>query len=457
MTNNMANNINPVIAIIGRPNVGKSTLFNRILRKNFAIIDDMPGVTRDLNYQDLTYIDKPFTIIDTGGFHIDEEGMDAITKGIKDQINEVLETVDGVILLCDAEAGLIESDREIYNLIRKKGIRSWLAVSKIDSENREMLIGEFYETGADMVYPVSGKTGYGVNDFLDEMTKDFWTEKEIEEKAPPREKEIKIAIIGRPNVGKSTLVNSILGEEKMLVSPIPGTTMDPIDSFCTYKDKKLKIIDTAGVRRKKKIEMLMEKAAIVRAFRAIDRSDVVIFMMDANELATDQDLRILGLAHEKGKASIVVINKWDTMEKETGTYEKIVKNLRDRIKFTPYAPVISIAAINGMRVNKLLDKVLEIYDNYFKSVEKPALEEWLQVCLRRNPPPLTRKNKIIHFNSIEMVEVAPPTVVIKVSSPESVHFSYDRYLLNRFYESFPYYEGVPIKLVYRRGFKKIAK
>lgn len=456
MENSKANNINPLIAIIGRPNVGKSTLFNKILRKNFAIIDDMPGVTRDLNYQDLTYLDKPFTLIDTGGFHIDEDEVDEITKGIREQINEVLETVDGVILLCDAEAGVNSTDKQIYHLIRKKGLRSWLAASKVDSENKELWATEFYETGADMVYPVSGKTGYGVNDLLDDVTKDFWTEKDINEKLPPKEQEIKIAIIGRPNVGKSTLVNTILGEHKMLVSSIPGTTMDPIDSFCTYKERKLKIIDTAGVRRKKKIEILMEKAAIVRAFRAIDRSDVVVFMMDADELATDQDLRLIGLSHEKGKAIIIVINKWDLVEKETGTYEKTVKDLRDRIKFAPYAPIISIAAINGMRVHKLLDKVLEIYDNYFKSVEKAKLAEWLETCLRRTPPPLTKKNRPIVFNSIEMVEVAPPTVLMKVSAPESVHFSYDRYLLNRFYESFPY-EGVPVKLIYRRGFKKSAK
>lgn len=252
MENSKANNINPLIAIIGRPNVGKSTLFNKILRKNFAIIDDMPGVTRDLNYQDLTYLDKPFTLIDTGGFHIDEDEVDEITKGIREQINEVLETVDGVILLCDAEAGVNSTDKQIYHLIRKKGLRSWLAASKVDSENKELWATEFYETGADMVYPVSGKTGYGVNDLLDDVTKDFWTEKDINEKLPPKEQEIKIAIIGRPNVGKSTLVNTILGEHKMLVSSIPGTTMDPIDSFCTYKERKLKIIDTAGVRRRKK-------------------------------------------------------------------------------------------------------------------------------------------------------------------------------------------------------------
>ncbi|MGI6393482.1 MAG: ribosome biogenesis GTPase Der [bacterium] len=452
----MINNIKPVIAIIGRPNVGKSTLFNKILNKNFAIIDDKPGVTRDLNYQDLTYIDKPFTIIDTGGFYVDEKETDAITKGIREQINDVFEVVDGVILLCDGEAGLVDSDKEIYSLIRKKGIRSWLAVSKIDSENKELSASEFYETGAEEVFPVSGKTGYGVNDFLDELTKDFWTEKEIAEKLPKKEQEIKIAIIGRPNVGKSTLVNTILGQEKMLVSPIPGTTMDPIDSFCTYREKNFKIIDTAGIRRKKKVEMLMEKAAIVRAFRAVDRSDIVLFMMDANELATDQDLRILGLAHEKGKAAIVVINKWDTVEKETGTYEKIVKDLRDRIKFAPYAPIISIAAVNGMRVNKLLDKIIEIHGNYFKTVEKEALKEWLDAALRKNPPPLTQKNRLINFNSIEMVGVAPPTVVVKVNSPESIHFSYDRYLLNRFYDSF-FYEGVPVKFVYKKGFKKIAK
>ncbi|HNW83616.1 MAG TPA: ribosome biogenesis GTPase Der [bacterium] len=450
------NNVKPLIAIIGRPNVGKSTLFNKIMNKNFAIVDDMPGVTRDLNYQDMEYYDKPFTIIDTGGFHIDEDGTDEITKGIRSQINEVLDQIDGVIFLCDGEAGINSSDKEIYHLIRVKGIRCWLAVSKIDSEGRELWASEFYETGADEVFPVSGKTGYGVNDLLDEVTKDFWTEKEIHEKLPPPEEMIKIAIIGRPNVGKSTLVNSILGEDKMLVSSIPGTTMDPIDSFFKYKDRSFKVIDTAGVRRKKKIEILMEKAAIVRAFRAIDRSDIVIFMMDANEISTDQDLRILGLAHEKGKGIIIVINKWDLVEKETGTYEKVVRDLRDRIKFAPYAPVISIAAISGMRVSKLLDKVLDVYDNYFKSVDTGSLLEWLDACVRRNPAPLNKKNRPVSFSSIEMVSVAPPTVVMKVNSPEAVHFSYDRYLMNRFYETFPY-EGVPIKFVYRRGYRKIEK
>ncbi len=447
------NNIKPVIAIIGRPNVGKSTLFNRILKKNFAIIDDMPGVTRDLNYQELVYIDKPFTIIDTGGFHIDEDETNAITKGIRDQINEVLIQVDGVILLCDGQTGLSENDKEIMDLIRKKQIRYWLAVTKIDSEEKDPWAMEFYETGAEVVFPLSGKTGYGVNDFLDEMTKDFWTEKEIKEVYGDKENEIKLAIIGRPNVGKSTLTNAIIGEEKMLVSPIPGTTMDPIDSFFKYKEKSFKIIDTAGIRRKKKIEALMEKAAIVRAFRAIDRSDIVIFMMDANELATDQDLRILGLAHDKGKGAIIVINKWDTVEKETGTYEKIVKDLRDRIKFAPYAPIISISAMKGMRVNKLLDKIIEIYDSYNKSVEKDVLMEWLSTCTRRNPPPLTKKNRPMFFSSIEMVETAPPTIVMKVNSPESMHFSYHRYLLNRFYDTFSY-EGVPIKMIFRRSLKR---
>lgn len=450
------NNVKPLIAIIGRPNVGKSTLFNKILNKNSAIVDDMPGVTRDLNYQDLIYDDKPFTIIDTGGFHIDEDETDAITKGIRDQINEVLDEVDGVIMLCDGETGLTGSDREIYHLIRVKGLRSWLAVSKIDSENKEIASAEFYETGADMVYPVSGKTGYGVFDLLDDVTKKFWTEKEINEKLPPAPEEIKIAIFGRPNVGKSTLVNKIIGQDKMLVSPIPGTTMDPIDSTAKYMGKTLRLIDTAGIRRKKKIEMLMEKAAIVRAFHSVDRSDIVIFMMDAQELATDQDLRILGLAHDKGKGIIIVINKWDLIEKETGTYEKIVQDLRDRIKFAPYAPIISISAMQGMRVQKLLEKVMSVHENYRKMIDDETLEEWLSNVLSKNPPPLTRKNKMIHFNGITMEQTSPLTVVIKVSAPNDIHFSYDRYLLNKFYEAFPY-EGVPVKIVYRHSFKKPKK
>ncbi len=456
MKHKVFNNIKPLIAIIGRPNVGKSTLFNKILNRNFAIIDDMPGVTRDLNYQDMVFDDKPFTIIDTGGFHIDENEVDVINRGIRQQINEVLEQVDGVIFLCDGEVGVTENDKEIYDLIRKKEIRSWLAVSKIDSEEREYLASEFYETGAEQVYPVSGKTGNGLYDLLDELTEDFWTEQEIAEKLPPKKDELKIAILGRPNVGKSTLTNAIIGEEKMLVSPIPGTTMDPIDSFFKYKDRDFKVIDTAGIRRKKKVDALMEKAAIVRAFRAIDRSDVIVFMMDANELSTDQDLRLLGLAHDKGKASIIVINKWDTVEKETGTYEKFVLDLRDRIKFAPYAPVISISAMKGLRVSKLLDKILEIHETYNKSVDQQSLQDWLEKCVRRNPPPLTRKNKLIHFRAIKMVDVAPPTVIIKTSAPSEVHFSYHRYLLNRFYETFGY-DGVPVRLIYAKGSTQIEK
>lgn len=251
MNNEIINNIKPLIAIIGRPNVGKSTFFNQILGKNAAIIDDMPGVTRDLHYEDITYIDKPFTLIDTGGFHIDEEG-DVITMGIKDQIQTILGSVDGVILLVDTKLGLHPSDAEIFRLIQRMGIRHWIVGSKVDDASKEIWTSEFYEMGIDEIFPVSGKTGYGVYDFLDTLTADFWTQKEIDEKLPPEEEEIKIAVIGRPNVGKSTLVNRLIGEEKMLVSPVAGTTMDPIDTVFHYKEQKFRVIDTAGIRKKKK-------------------------------------------------------------------------------------------------------------------------------------------------------------------------------------------------------------
>ncbi len=443
------NNIKPLIAIIGRPNVGKSTLFNAILGKNASIIDDMPGVTRDLHYEDMVYADKPFTLIDTGGFHIDEEG-DLITQGIRKQIEEILSSVDGVILLADGKEGMHPSDDEIYRLIRKSGIRHWIAVTKIDGDDKEIFASEFYALGVDEIFSVSGTTAYGVYDFLDALTADFWTQKEIAANLPEPEDEIKIAVIGKPNVGKSTLVNKMIGSDRMLVSSIPGTTMDPIDSIFHYKEKKFRVIDTAGIRRKRGIDSVMENAAVVRAFRSIDRSDIVIYMMDASDPATEQDLRLIGLAHEKNKGVILVMNKWDSIEKNSKTFDEMVKELRYRIKFAPYAPVVSISALEGQRIDRLLDLVLKINDNYYKLVEKNDLDEWFIDSLRQNTPPQTSKHKPIRFKSAVMVQVAPPTIIIKTSHPREIHFSYQRYLMNRFYERFDY-EGVPVKVIYKRG------
>ena len=442
------NNIKPLIAIVGRPNVGKSTLFNEILGENSAIIDDMPGVTRDLHYEDINYFGKPFTLIDTGGFHIDED-TDVISKGIREQIEAVLSNVDGVIFLANAETGIHTSDKEIFALLRQHSIRTWVAVSHIDSARKEIFASEFYELGVDEIFPVSGKTGFGTYDLLDEVTKDFWTEKDIAEKLPKEEEEIKIAVVGRPNVGKSTLVNAIIGEDKMLVSPIAGTTMDPIDSLFRYNEHKMRIIDTAGIRRKKKVNDLMEKAAILRAFRSIDRADIVVFLMDSNEIATEQDLRLLGMAHAKNKGIILVLNKWDLIEKETGTYENFVKDLRYRVKFAPYAPIISISGLKKLRVNKLLDKIIEIFQNYKRAIPDEELTEWLESAVRRTPPPLTKKHKPLFFSSAKMLETKPPTIKINVNKPNSLHFSYHRYLLNRFYATFNY-EGVAVKFVYKK-------
>ncbi|MCK5808310.1 ribosome biogenesis GTPase Der [bacterium] len=446
------NDIKPLIAIIGRPNVGKSTLFNHILGSNAAIIDDRPGVTRDLNYRDMTYNDKPFTIIDTGGFYIDENQTDVITKGIHEQIRSILEQVDGVLFLGDGVVGPHPSDYDIIDLIRKSGIRFWTAVSKIDADGHDFRIADFYQLGVDEVHGVSGTTGYGTYDLLDTLTKSFWTEKDIAEKAEkPEEDVIRVAIIGRPNVGKSTLANALLGEERHLVSSVPGTTMDPIDSKVTHDEQNYLFIDTAGIRRKKMVLEVMEKAAVVRAFRAIDRSEVVVIMMDAQEPATDQDLRILGMAHDKHRAIVIAINKWDTIEKETGTWETFVKDLRDRMKFAPYAPMISMSAKENLRTTKVLSLIKEVHKNYHKHTADDDLQEWLNRSVRRNKPPLTKKRKPIIFFNVRMESVAPPTVVIKVNRPHSVHFSYHRYLMNQFYKQFNY-SGIAINVIYKREY-----
>ncbi|HSA33103.1 MAG TPA: ribosome biogenesis GTPase Der [bacterium] len=449
MTPRPVNNIKPLIAIVGRPNVGKSTLFNQILGKNAAIVDDLPGVTRDLHYEDILYDDKPFTVIDTGGFHIDEAG-DAITLGIRRQIEEVFASVDGVLVVGDGLAGLHPADRDILDIVRRTGIRHWLVVSKVDDEHREPHAAEFYETGTDQVFPVSGTTGYGVRDLLDEMTKEFWTAREIAEKLPPPADEVRIAVIGRPNVGKSTLVNALLGEERMLVSPIPGTTMDPIDSVFTRDGRTYRIIDTAGIRRKKNISLKMESAAVVRAFKSIDRADIALFLMDATEPATDQDLRVIGLAHEKNRGIILALNKWDLVVKDEKTYDKLVKDLRERIKFAPYAPILSLSALERQRVGKVLDLVNEVYGRYTRSIDTATLTDWLMRTVQHTPPPLAKFHKPIVFRKAEMSSVRPPTVTISVNKPDSVHFSYERYLTNRFYASFDY-TGVAVRFLFRRS------
>ncbi len=447
--NRQVNNIKPMIALIGRPNVGKSTLFNQLLGKNAAIVDDRPGVTRDLHYQEMEYDGKPFTLIDTGGFHIDEEG-DAITLGIRRQIEEVLASVDGALLIADGFAGLHPSDREILDLLRRSGLRYWFVVTKIDDEHLEAQSAEFFEAGVEQLFPVSGKTGYGIRDLLDEMTKDFWTAKEIAEKLPPPADEIRIAVIGRPNVGKSTLVNALLGEERMLVSPIPGTTMDPIDSVFRRGDRAFRIIDTAGIRRKKNIVQTMEKAAVIRAFAAIDRSDIVLFLMDPSEIGTDQDLRILGIAHEKNRGIIIVINKWDIVEKDDKTFDRLVRDLRGRIKFAPYAPVISISALEKIRTERLLTMIEEVFVRYTRAADEEQLTDWLIRTVTHTPPPLTKTHKPLVFSRAAMPAVRPPTLVITVNKPHEVHFSYERHLLNSFYQTFDY-TGVPVKILFKRG------
>ncbi len=443
------NNIKPLIAIIGRPNVGKSTLFNQLLGKNAAIVDDRPGVTRDLHYEEMLYDDKPFTLIDTGGFHIDEEG-DVITLGIRRQIEEVLSSVDGALLVTDGIAGLHPSDREILDILRRKEIRHWLVVTKIDSEHLDAQSAEFYQTGVEELWPVSGKTGYGVRDLLDEMTKDFWTRKEIAEKLPPPADEIRVAVIGRPNVGKSTLVNAILGEERMLVSPVPGTTMDPIDSLFRRGERVFRIIDTAGIRRKKNIAYTMEKAAVIRAFAAIDRSDIVLFLMDPAEIGTDQDIRLIGMVHEKNRGLIIVVNKWDIVEKNEKTFDRLVKDLHGRIKFAPYAPVLSISALEKIRIERLLSTVEEIFNRYTRTIDEETLTDWLTRTVMHTPPPLTRLHKPLVFSRAFMPSARPPTIVIVVNKPAEVHFSYERHLLNSFYHTFDY-TGVPVRLTFKRG------
>jgi GTP-binding protein len=431
----------PLVAIVGRPNVGKSTLFNKLAGKRISIVDDMPGVTRDRIYAEAEWLNNKFTLIDTGG--IEPESEDVIVAQMRRQAQLAIEMADVVVFVVDGKQGLNDADNEVAQMLRKSQKSVVLAVNKIDNRVFDDNIYEFYNLGIGEPVAISSSQGLGLGDMLDEIVSKFPNNDYDEEE----DEYIRIAIVGRPNVGKSSLINKILGEEKHIVSDIPGTTRDAVDSFIETDLGKFALVDTAGLRRKSKIKEQVERYSAVRTLAAIENCDVCILMVDAEEGVADQDEKIIGFAHENNKAIMVIVNKWDLIEKDDKTMNQFKKTISHQLNFLSYASYLFISAKTGQRVNKVLSTAKDCYNNYSKRIKTGVLNEVISNAVMMKEPPIVGTSRLkIYY--VTQVAVKPPTFIFFVNNPELLHFSYERYLENRLRESFDF-AGTGIKLQFR--------
>ena len=435
-----------VIAIVGRPNVGKSTLFNRIARGKKAIVWNEPGVTRDRNYADVEWDESTFTLIDTGGF--EPVSKDRIFIQMREQCELAIEEANAILFVMDGKEGLIPSDKEIADILRQQKKPVFYIVNKIDGSKDEEKVFEFYGLGVEPIHSISAEHRYGVDGLMDEVIKVLpgSTEEKWDRDAA------KVAVVGRPNVGKSSLINRLLGYKRVIVDEAPGTTRDAIDTLFERDGKRYVLIDTAGIRRKSRISLRLEKYSIVEALRTIDRSDVALLLLDSKEGVTDQDARIGGFIHEKGKGCILVVNKWDLVEKDSQTMGQYEREVREDLKYLTYAPILFISALTGQRIKKVLDVIDHVAEQTKKRILTSRLNKYFGDWIEKFPPGLY-KNRRVKLNYITQVSTAPPTFVIYTNFPGGIHFSYERYLLNQMRETFGF-EGVPIRLYFKKKGKE---
>lgn len=434
-------NMKPVVAIVGRPNVGKSTLFNRITKSQNALVDNFPGVTRDRNYKDAVWDDIEFTVVDTGGFLTDNS--DDFAENIRFQVNQAIDSADAVVLVLDRKAGPSPFDHELVDLLRGVQKPVFYVVNKVDGPSQEEELYDFYQLGIKHPYPVSAAHGYGVPDFLDDLIAVF-----PEQDAAESLELINIAVIGRPNVGKSSLINRILGEPRLLVSDVAGTTRDAVDTVCRVDDQSYLFIDTAGIRRKGKVRQKLEKFSVIKAIRSLDRCHVALIVLDVSEGITEQDMTIAGYAHEKGCGCVFLLNKWDMVEKDRATARKYLSDLREASKFMSYAPAITISALTGQKVKKIFPAVQEIYRQYNTRIGTGQFNRILEDAVRANEPSLVKGRRIKFYYGTQ-VSSGPPTFVCFVNYPAEVHFSYTRYIINQV-RSATGLDKTPIRLFLRQ-------
>lgn len=436
----------PIVAMVGRPNVGKSTLFNRLAGKRISIVEDTPGVTRDRVYAEAEWLNHNFTMIDTGG--IEPERDDIIVKQMRRQANIAIETADVIVFIVDGKEGLTPADHEVANMLRKSKKPVVLVVNKVDSLKEEANAWEFYNLGIGDPVTISASQGLGLGDMLDRVVEHFDSIYDADEE----DDYVRIAMIGKPNVGKSSLINKLLGEERVIVSNVPGTTRDAIDSVLETEEGKFILIDTAGIRRKSKVKEEIERYSVIRTYAAIERADVCILMIDATEGVTEQDERIIGYAHEMRKAIMVIVNKWDLIEKDDKTMVKYQREMQDSLKFLKYAEYLFISALTGQRTHKVLQTAKVCYDNYNKRVGTGILNEVInKAVLMKEPPIVGLKRMKIYYAT--QVATKPPKFVFFVNDSNARHFSYERYLENQLRESFDF-KGTGIQMEFRERKEK---
>ena len=509
----------PVIAIVGRPNVGKSTLFNRLAKKRISIVEDTPGVTRDRIYAETVFDDMAYVLIDTGGFEADPDTQ--LFQEIRNQSLLAMEEADVVVFVVDARAGATPADKEVAQMLRKSGRPLFVAANKCDSPKQADFSAEFYEMGVDAIFPISAEHGLGVSDLMDglvealpadlrehgervfedtllddedrldddaldaaldkaeaslmdeaqedppeagtpEQTEDVSGVEGIEHSGDdgfgkprlmPIPEILRVAVIGKPNAGKSSLCNKLIGEDRNVVSDLPGTTMDAVDSFFSYGGQDYRLVDTAGIRRKRSISRTMEKYAVVAALKGLDRCDIALLMIDATQGLTEQDMKVAAFAHDKGKALIILVNKWDLAKENELNAEEFKEELRYRMPFVSYAPIRFISAKTGRRVFDILDTVRAVADSYFMRVSTSRVNQMLQAATAAHQPPVHQGRRVKLYFATQ-VSVAPPTFVFATNEPKGIHFSYRRFLMNRVRDEFRF-EGAPVRLFFRpRGDQK---
>ncbi len=431
----------PIVAIVGRPNVGKSTLFNRIAKKRVAIVEDFPGVTRDRLYMDAEWLDRTFTMIDTGGIEVMAE--DIISTNIRIQAKLAMEEADVILFMVDAKAGMTQSDEEVASMLRRAKKPVILAVNKVDSPKDSMELYEFYNLGLGEPIPISAANALNTGDLLDEIVKAL----PKDDADTVEDDQIKVAFIGRPNVGKSSMVNAILGEDRVIVSDIPGTTRDAIDTHFVKDGQKYVLIDTAGMRRRSKVEIAVERYSVMRSLRAVDRCDVVLMVIDATDGITEQDKKIAGYAHEAGKGVAIVVNKWDLVEKDDKTTLRYTDNIRSELAFMQYAPVLFISALTKQRIQRVTEIIKYVAEQHSMRVSTSVLNQVVEDAIHISPPPSDKGRKLKIYYTTQ-ASVKPPTFIFFVNEPEIVHFSYNRYLENKLREAFGF-EGTPLHLIMR--------
>ncbi|MCC0653076.1 ribosome biogenesis GTPase Der [Clostridioides sp. ES-S-0001-03] len=436
----------PVVAVVGRPNVGKSTIFNKFAGKRISIVEDTPGVTRDRIFAEVEWLDKYFTLVDTGGIEPDSE--DIILSQMRNQAMLAMDMSHVILFIVDGKAGITAADKEIAQILRKTKKPVILVVNKIDSQSQFDNIYDFYELGFGTPFGVSGANSMGFGDLLDEIVQNFpaGLDTEYEEDI------IRVAITGKPNAGKSSILNKILGEERVIVSPIAGTTRDAIDTYFEKNGQKFLLIDTAGLRRKSKIYETIEKYSVIRAMSAVDRADVVLIVIDALEGVTEQDTKVAGIAHDEGKGCIFVVNKWDLIEKDNKTMNNYTKDIKEKFPFMMYAPIVFVSAKTNQRMNKILDTVEYVSNEHSKRISTSALNEVIGEAVMLNQPPSDKGRRLkIYYGT--QTDIRPPKITLFINDKNLTHFSYQRYLENKIRENFGF-EGTSIKFEYRQKNKK---